>query len=322
MEQKAIKENKKVKNATVNVYEGIKFRSKLETYTYTKLKQAGIQNIEYEQNRYELLPKFQYNEENIRAMTYTPDFVINGNIVIECKGWANDRWGLVRKLFLKFLLDNNLNYKFYEIHNTTEVNSMITEIITETKEIWKEIPNYEGLYEASTYGNIRSIQYHGKKRIKLLRKTKKNGYYSVKLRKWPDVEMSVSVARLVAITFVENIENKPYVDHIDGNKLNNNITNLRWVTPLENTNNPNTINNLLNKLVAYNKSEKKRKRNKELFGQPVIHYDENMQIISEYESISEAARKLNTTTTCIWRVCVGERKTHKKQIFRLKYPKT
>ena len=83
MEQKIIKENKKVKNATVNVYEGIRFRSKLETYTYTKLKQAGIQNIEYEQNRYELLPKFQYNEENVRAMTYTPDFVINGNIIIE-----------------------------------------------------------------------------------------------------------------------------------------------------------------------------------------------------------------------------------------------
>ena len=45
-------------------------------------------------------------------MTYTPDFVINGNIVIECKGWANDRWGFVRKLFLKFLLDNkNCKYE-------------------------------------------------------------------------------------------------------------------------------------------------------------------------------------------------------------------
>ena len=108
MEQKAIKENKKVKNATVNVYEGIKFRSKLETYTYTKLKQAGIQNIEYEQNRYELLPKFQYNEENIRAMTYTPDFVINGNIIIECKGQPNDAFPLRWKLFKHYLYSTKI----------------------------------------------------------------------------------------------------------------------------------------------------------------------------------------------------------------------
>lgn len=130
MEQKVTKENKKVKNATVNVYEGIKFRSKLETYTYTKLKQAGIQNIEYEQNRYELLPKFQYNEENVRAMTYTPDFVINGNIIIECKGQPNDAFPLRWKLFKHYLYSNNMNYTLYLVHNQKEVNQMVNELIT------------------------------------------------------------------------------------------------------------------------------------------------------------------------------------------------
>ena len=311
-----ISKNKKVKNATVNMYEGIKFRSKLETYTYIKLQQAGIQNVEYEKNKYELLPKFQFNGENIRSMTYTPDFVINGNIIIECKGWQNDRWGLVKKLFLKYLVDNNLNYSFYEIHNQMEVDSMITKLITGESETWKKIPGFEDLYEVSTYGNVRSIQFHGKKRVKLLRKTKLRGYYFVKLRKWPDFERSVPISRLVALTFIENPENKPFVDHIDGNKTNNNITNLRWVTPLENTNNPNTINNLRIPLIEYNKSEAKRKRNVILFGKPIIQYTKEMNIINKYPSISTAAKELSTTATCIWRVCVGERKTHKNFIFK------
>ena len=197
-----------------------------------------------------------------------------------------------------------------------EVDSMITKLITGESETWKKIPGFEDLYEVSTYGNVRSIQFHGKKRIKLLRKTKLRGYYSVKLRKWPDFERSVLVSRLVALTFIENPENKPFVDHIDGNKTNNNITNLRWVTPLENTNNPSTINNLRIPLIKYNKSEEKRKLNVILFGKPIIQYTREMNIINKYPSISAAAKELSTTTTCIWRVCVGERKTHKNFIFK------
>lgn len=64
----------KVRNATPNIYDGIKFRSKLETYTYKKLKEAGI-DAEYESTHFELIPKFEYNGEKVRAMTYLPDFV-------------------------------------------------------------------------------------------------------------------------------------------------------------------------------------------------------------------------------------------------------
>ena len=125
-----ISKNKKVKNATVNMYEGIKFRSKLETYTYIKLQQAGIQNVEYEKNKYELLPKFQFNGENIRSMTYTPDFVINGNIIIECKGMQNDAFPLRWKLFKYYLYSNKLNYTLYLVHNQKEVNQMIDQLVT------------------------------------------------------------------------------------------------------------------------------------------------------------------------------------------------
>ena len=64
----------KVRNATPNEYNGIKFRSKLETYTYKKLKEADI-TADYEMHRYELLPAFTFNDRKYRPMTYLPDFV-------------------------------------------------------------------------------------------------------------------------------------------------------------------------------------------------------------------------------------------------------
>ena len=65
--------NSKVRNATPNEYDGIKFRSKLETYTYKKLKEANIM-ADYEMHRYELLPAFTFNNKKYRAMTSCADF--------------------------------------------------------------------------------------------------------------------------------------------------------------------------------------------------------------------------------------------------------
>lgn len=62
--RKSTKKQGKVKNATPNEYDGIKFRSKLETYTYKKLKEAKIK-ADYEKHRFELLPAFTLEERNI-----------------------------------------------------------------------------------------------------------------------------------------------------------------------------------------------------------------------------------------------------------------
>lgn len=59
---------------------------------------------------------------------------------------------------------------------------------------------------------------------------------------------NILLHRIVAETFIPKIEGKDFVDHIDGNKLNNKVTNLRWVTKKENYHNVNTINNVLNAL--------------------------------------------------------------------------
>ena len=74
----------RVKNATINKYDNIEFKSKLETYCYQQLKKYNIK-ADYESVRFEILPSFTYLGEVIRRMSYTPDFVGDG-FIIECKG--------------------------------------------------------------------------------------------------------------------------------------------------------------------------------------------------------------------------------------------
>lgn len=121
----------RVKNATPNIVDGIKFRSKLESYTYKKLKEANIY-AEYEQHRYELLPAFVFNDKKIRAITYLPDFV-GHDFIIECKGFPNEAWPLREKLF-KYYMNRFLpNHRFYLVHTQKEVDAMIDELKTTKK---------------------------------------------------------------------------------------------------------------------------------------------------------------------------------------------
>jgi hypothetical protein len=94
-------------------------------------------------------------------------------------------------------------------------------------EIWKDIKDYKGIYMISNYGNIKS-----NRGISRGYKTEK-GYYRAKLYK-NNIPKSEYVHRLVAKAFIENEFNKPDVNHIDNNPLNNNISNLEWCTHKEN----------------------------------------------------------------------------------------
>lgn len=118
--------NKKVKNATVVIYDGITFRSKLEVYTYKKLKEYKIK-AKYEPVSFTLVEPFSYGNKKIRAMTYTPDFV-GKDFIIECKGMPNESFPLRWKLFQLYLHNNNLNYDLYIPHNHKEVDEVIKQI--------------------------------------------------------------------------------------------------------------------------------------------------------------------------------------------------
>ncbi|WP_242227195.1 NUMOD4 domain-containing protein [Bacillus cereus group sp. BfR-BA-01315] len=96
-------------------------------------------------------------------------------------------------------------------------------------EIWKDIEGYEGYYQVSNTGKIKN------KRNSRIRKNclTKYGYLNVQLL-ISGKDKTFQVHRLVAQAFIPNPNNKTQVNHIDGNKLNNNIDNLEWVTPKEN----------------------------------------------------------------------------------------
>lgn len=116
-------QNKKIKNATPIEADGIKFRSKLELYTYKKLKEANIVT-EYEQHKYELLPAFIFHGKKIRAMTYLPDFVGNG-FVIECKGYSNDAFPLRKKLFEFWLSVHEPETQYHVVRTQKEVDQLV-----------------------------------------------------------------------------------------------------------------------------------------------------------------------------------------------------
>lgn len=126
MVRKRTKKEGKVKNAQPNVYNGIKFRSKLETYTYKKLKEAGIK-AEYEPIHFELIPKFEYQGEKVRAMTYLPDFV-GKDFIIECKGLIGDSFPLRWKIFKYTLMKQNSNYKLYLVRNQKQVDELVKKL--------------------------------------------------------------------------------------------------------------------------------------------------------------------------------------------------
>jgi len=102
-------------------------------------------------------------------------------------------------------------------------------------EDWKALPRWEGLYEVSPLGFIRSIPRNGTHRQPhiLSKSVDSDGYHVSKLRNGAKV-ITIKVHRAVALAFIPNPDNKPQVNHDDGNKQNNHYTNLVWATASEN----------------------------------------------------------------------------------------
>lgn len=173
-------------------------------------------------------------------------------------------------------------------------------------EIWLPIKGFEGVYEVSNMGQIRSkdrIINHptGKavKRGSILRQFEhsKNGYMYVSLCK-DGKPKSYLVHRLVAEAFIPNPENKPCVDHINGIRTDCRVENLRWVTHEENCANPLWSVHLRTKEWASKISKSKCKT--------VEQYDLDGVLIQTYSSTKEAGKALSVHPENIARCCRNE----------------
>ena len=100
--------------------------------------------------------------------------------------------------------------------------------------IWKQIKDYENLYEISNTGLVRSLR-HGSKPF-YLKPINSHGYQSVHLCNKNHKRKNHSIHRLVAEHFIPNPKNLPQVNHKDGNKVNNDVNNLEWCSSKENIN--------------------------------------------------------------------------------------
>ena len=161
-------------------------------------------------------------------------------------------------------------------------------------EIWKEVLDFPN-YQISNLGRVRNINSN-----RILQPSLTCGYYKVRLSN-NGVVKDYLIHHLVFKHFSKEKYNANLViDHIDGNKLNNNFNNLRLLSREENA------------LMAYYKT------NTNPAIKPVLQFDKNMNFIQEFQSASEAARQLNLDSSTISKVCRGVNKTHGGYIFRYK----
>lgn len=160
------------------------------------------------------------------------------------------------------------------------------------EEIWKKIDGYCDKYEISNLGNVRSLK--GKTKT-LKQKILNTGYLYVALTT-NGKSSNKTVHRLVAETFVPNPYKKEFVNHIDGNKMNNCESNLEWVTRSENM--KHAYKNGLFKKFIIPKPHKKK----------VMQLDKEGNIIRIFTSLTEASIETGTQISHISSCCRGIRK--------------
>ena len=167
-------------------------------------------------------------------------------------------------------------------------------------EIWKDVAGYDGLYQVSSFGNVKNI-----KTGRILRPcVHRTGYISAMLYKNGKPKRH-NIHRLVAIAFIENEHNYPCVNHIDENKANNCIENLEWCTADYNMKHG-TMSDRLSK----NRGHDSRRA-----GRKVVQMDTRGRVIKVWASISQASKETGTAKTSIQECCNGIHKTANQYIW-------
>lgn len=166
------------------------------------------------------------------------------------------------------------------------------------KEIWKDIKGYEGIYQVSNKGRIKSLGNNKNRKEKILKQNHVcEDYLAVYLNKYGK-RKAFRVSRLVYMHFIGDIPEGMQVNHIDENKNNNDASNLNLLTPKDNCNwgtrNKRMTNSLLNRIDL---------------SKPVLQINKiDNSVVNEYKSIMDASRKTNISKSCISSVCNNKTK--------------
>lgn len=159
--------------------------------------------------------------------------------------------------------------------------------------MWKWIEGYEGKYKISDRGEVFSIA------INSIMKQQENFGYKVVCLTKNGKNKKYRVHRLVAIAFVENIDNKPHINHLDEDRTNNHSDNLEWVTPIENANYGN-----------------RNKHISEQSGIKIIAKKDNKEML--FNSLTKAERSgIGVTVRGISSVLHGHQHTHRGYTFEV-----
>lgn len=182
------------------------------------------------------------------------------------------------------------------------------------QEIWKDIPEYEGLYQVSNLGRIKSLERKVNKQTsirvvneRILKLLKGKKYMQVCLSKNCKTKTKL-VHRLVAETFIPNYNNYQEVNHIDANVQNNCVNNLEWCNRYQNMQHAKQ-----KRLIKHNKKEKcfwYNKYGKEhIRSKKIIQKDKNNNVIKIWDSLADVKRQLKIHQSNISKCLKGERKT-------------
>jgi hypothetical protein len=188
--------------------------------------------------------------------------------------------------------------------------------MTNIQEIWKPIKNYEGLYEVSNLGRVKSLARVTLKRHSISKQIMNYpqkelimvgsisaGYPSVLLSK-NNIPVNNLIHRLVATHFIHNPEDKEQVNHKNGNKKDNRVENLEWNTRSENQKHSYAVLG-----TKSNKSNLGRFGEDSYSSKSVIKYSLNLERIERYGSMKEAAKQNNIGVTSISLCASNKQKT-------------
>lgn len=163
------------------------------------------------------------------------------------------------------------------------------------KEIWKDITGYEGLYQVSDQGRVKSLKRKGCKKERVLKPAVDQGGYLIVTLSDGEKRKNFKVHRIVCEAFHENHDEKTQVNHINEIKTDNRACNLEWCTAKENINHG-TRNTRAGKAIA------------KALGKPVGQYTIGGELIKVFSSTNEVQRITGFSQGSIWGVANGRYK--------------